>query len=161
MLQLRRARNRRPQQRLHEPPFSGNSVPSANSILPAVFAFLVRTFHAHCNAHSPDGGFSGGTTVTSRTVFPLRCQPISRPLSRIPFLSNQRWHVDRAGKRDRILALCRQERYPNRRGAKQNWDSERPAKTAGRSSRFRPKASAPRLHQRNGLDFDLAQAGGV
>jgi hypothetical protein len=27
--------------------------------------------------------------VTCRTVFPLRCQPISRPLCRIPFLSNQ------------------------------------------------------------------------
>jgi hypothetical protein len=99
--------------------------------------------------------------VTSRTAFPLRYQPIPRPLSQISFLSNQRWHVDGAGKWDRILALCRQERYPNRRGAKQNCDSERPAKTAGRSSRFRPKASAPRLHQRNGLDFDLAQAEGV
>lgn len=69
---------------------------------------------------------------------------------------SRNWHVDGAGKWDRILALCRQERYPKRRGAKQNCDSERPAKTAGRSSPFRPKASAPRLHQRNGLDFDLA-----
>jgi hypothetical protein len=59
-----------------------------------------------------------GLAVTSGTVLPLRCQRISRPLSRIPFLSNQRWHVDGAGKWDRILALCRQERYPNRRRAK-------------------------------------------
>jgi hypothetical protein len=36
---------------------------------------------------------------------------------------------------------------------RKNWDSERPAKAAGRSSRFKPKASAQRLHQRNGLDF--------
>src|SRR5260370_42136408 len=33
----------------------------------------------------------------------------------------------------------------------QQQDLERPAKAAGRSSRFRPKASAQRLHQRNGF----------
>ena len=55
--------------------------------------------------------------------------------------------------------MCRQERYPKCRRDKQNCDSERPAKAAGRSSLLRPKADALKLHQRNGLDFDLAQAG--
>jgi hypothetical protein len=94
--------------------------------------------------------------VTSDIVSRLRCQPISRPLSRIPILSNRRRRIDGAGEWDRILALCRQERYPDRRRAQQNCDRERPAKAAGRSSLFRPKASAPRHHERNGLDFDWA-----
>jgi hypothetical protein len=71
LLQLRWAWNRRPPQPLHDRHCLANTAASANSILPAVFAFHVRTFHAHCNAHSPDGGFSGGTTgsiLTSRTT---------------------------------------------------------------------------------------------
>ena len=45
--------------------------------------------------------------VTSRTVFPRRCQPICRPLSRIPFLSNQR---ESAGLSRRSAPLSTQAR---------------------------------------------------
>jgi hypothetical protein len=47
------------------------SCQSANSTHPAVLASQARTFHELCNVHSPDGGFSGGTTgsiLTSRTT---------------------------------------------------------------------------------------------
>ena len=71
LLQLRRAWNRRPPQPLHDRHCLANTAASASSTLPAAFAFHARTFHEHCNVHSLNGGFSGGTTgsiLTSRTT---------------------------------------------------------------------------------------------
>ena len=71
LLQLRRAWNRRPPQPLHDRHCLANTASSASSTLPAAFAFHTRTFHEHCNVHSLDRGFSGGTTgsiLTSRTT---------------------------------------------------------------------------------------------
>ncbi len=71
LLQLRRAWNRRPPQPLHDRHCLANTATSANSTHPAVLASQARTFHEPCNVHSPDGGFSGGTTgsiLTSRTT---------------------------------------------------------------------------------------------
>src|SRR5438445_13082114 len=102
-------------------------------------------------------GFIDGTlvkyfvnVVTSHAVFPRRCQTIFRPISRIPFGPYRPTEATERASGDRILACVGRSGIPTAEEQK-NRDSERPAKAAGRSSRFKPKASAQRLHQRNGL----------